>query len=44
MDLRMSGFTQGHSALEPASSKAWLNPHGSIIPTFLTEKQGFSWL
>lgn len=44
MDLRLSGFMQGHYPLEPASSKARLNPDGSLIPTFLREKQGFSWL
>lgn len=44
MDLRLSGFMQGHYPPSPASSKAWLSPNGSVIANLLGEKQGFSWL
>ena len=44
MDLRLSGFMQGHYPPSLASSKAWLSPDGSVIPNLLGEKRGFSWL
>lgn len=44
MDLRLSGFMQGHYPPVLASTKARLSPNGSVIPNSLGEKRGFSWL